>query len=477
MAADVELFIGGEWAGAADGGTIDVVNPADGELIGRVAKATIADLDRAAEAARAGFAVWRDTSPFERAKLMRRAADLLRERADEIARLMTREQGKPLGEARAETLSAADITDWLADEGRRAYGRIVPARSPGVQQLVLREPVGPVAAFTPWNFPLNQVVRKVGAALATGCSIIVKGPEETPASVAAFVRAYQDAGLPAGVLNLVYGVPAEVSGHLIPHRAIRKVSFTGSTAVGKQLAALAGAHMKPITMELGGHAPVIVTADADIGQAVKLAGGAKYRNAGQVCVAPTRFLIEEAVHDEFLERLVALAEGVRVGDGLDPATTMGPLANPRRVQAMEELIADAVGRGATLETGGSRIGNTGNFFAPTVLSGMTTEMRAMNEEPFGPLALVARVASLDEAIAEANRLDYGLAAYAFTRSARSMAELRARVEAGMLSINHHGLALPEVPFGGLKDSGMGSEGGSEALDGYLVTRFVTQTAV
>jgi succinate-semialdehyde dehydrogenase/glutarate-semialdehyde dehydrogenase len=416
-------------------------------------------------------------SAFDRSKIMRKAADLLRQRADAIAPLMTMEQGKPLAEAKGETLAGADVIDWFAEEARRAYGRVIPARAEGIYQLVVKEPVGPVAAFTPWNFPINQVVRKLSAALAAGCSIIVKAPEETPASPAELIRCFADAGVPAGVINLVYGVPAEISEYLIPHPVIRKVSFTGSTAVGKQLAALAGAHMKRVTMELGGHAPSIVFDDADVDLASKLLAANKHRNAGQVCIAPTRFLVQEKVYDDFVDRFTAYAKAVKVGDGLANETRMGPMANPRRIAAMEGFIADAVQKGARLRTGGHRIGNKGNFFEPTVLTDVPKDARVMNEEPFGPLAVIVPFASLDEVVEEANRLPYGLAAYAYTRSARTATAIATSVETGMISINHHGLALPEVPFGGVKDSGYGSEGGSEAIEAYLNTKFVSQAGL
>ncbi|WP_110649748.1 NAD-dependent succinate-semialdehyde dehydrogenase [Salinicola peritrichatus] len=471
--SDVKLYIDGEWREGSDGRQIDVVNPATGEVIGRVAHATTADLDAALAATERGFQVWRATSAFERYKIMRKAAELLRERADGIARLMTQEQGKPLAEARGETLAAADTIDWLAEEGRRTYGRIVPARAAGVEQRVVRQPVGPVAAFTPWNFPINQVVRKLSSALATGCSIIVKAPEETPASPAELIRAFADAGVPAGVIGLVYGVPAEISSYLIPHPTIRKVTFTGSTPVGKQLAAMAGEHMKLATMELGGHAPALVFDDADVEQAARLLAGSKFRNAGQVCVSPTRFLIQRGVFETFLERFVALAREVKVGNGLDPDVTMGPLANERRRPALEALIEDARSQGATVQLGGKGSDGPGYFFEPTVLTGLTPQMRAMNEEPFGPLALLVPFDDLEEALAEANRLPFGLAAYAFTASSKTAQALSDRLEAGMLTINHLGIALPELPFGGIKDSGYGSEGGSEALEAYLTTKLVT----
>ncbi|WP_378941406.1 NAD-dependent succinate-semialdehyde dehydrogenase [Mesorhizobium sp. ANAO-SY3R2] len=473
MYPDVLLHIDGQWKQAISGRTISIVNPATEAMLGSVAHAGTNDLDEALCAAQRGFESWRCVSAFERCKLMRKAANLLRERNEHIATLMTLEQGKPIAEARMEAFAAADIIDWFAEEARRTYGRIVPARLDGVSQSVVKEPVGPVAAFTPWNFPLNQAVRKLSGALAAGCSIIIKGPEETPASPAELVRAFIDAGLPAGVVNLVYGEPAEISSYLIAHPVIRKISFTGSTAVGKQLASLAGLHMKRATMELGGHAPVIVLPDADLDRAVRTMVAAKFRNAGQICVAPTRFLVAETVYDEFVERFSNATREIKVGDGLAAGTTMGPLANQRRVQAMSDLVQDAVRHGAEIVTGGKRIGNSGYFFEPTVLSRVPREARAMNEEPFGPLALMVPVSSLDEAIAEANRLNYGLAAYAFTRSAASSTRLSNGIASGMVSINHYGLALPEVPFGGINDSGHGTEGGADALESYLNTKFVS----
>ena len=437
---ELRLHVAGAWRAASTGETLPVLNPATGEEIGSVPVASRDDLDAALEAAERGFKAWRAVSAFERGKIMRKAADLLRERVDTIARIMTIEQGKPVAEAKGETLAAADTIDWFAEEGRRAYGRVVPARAEGVYQLVIKEPVGPVAAFTPWNFPINQAVRKVSAALCTGCSVILKGPEETPASCAELIKAFLDAGVPADVLSLVFGRPADISSYLIAHPIIRKMSFTGSTAVGKQLAALAGQHMKRVTMELGGHAPAIVFKDADVGKAIKILSANKYRNAGQVCVAPTRFLVHDTVFEEFV-------------DG---------------------FVADAKSAGAELRTGGNRIGNQGYFFEPTVFTDVPLGARIMNEEPFGPVSAIQRFSDDEEAFTEANRLPYGLAAYAYTSSAATATKLASVVESGMISINHHGLALPEVPFGGMKDSGYGSEGGLEAIEGYLNTKFVSQ---
>jgi succinate-semialdehyde dehydrogenase/glutarate-semialdehyde dehydrogenase len=475
MYNDVSLFIDGEWCKGSEGRDEPVINPATGKPLARLAHASRADLDRALAAADKGFQAWRKVSPFDRAKVLRKAAELMRARADTHAELMTLEQGKPLAEAKAEATAAADIIDWFAEEARRTYGQVIPARAEGVQQLAVREPVGPVAAFTPWNFPINQAVRKLSAALAAGCSVILKGPEETPASCAALVRAYADAGVPAGVVNLVFGVPSEISSYLIPHPVIRKITFTGSTPVGKQLAALAGQHMKRVTMELGGHAPAIVFEDADVDLAAKMLGSAKFRNCGQVCVSPTRFLVHESIYPRFVDCFVAVVSGIKVGDGMAADTRMGPLANARRVAAMESLIADATAKGAKLQLGGKRLPGDGYFFEPTVLTDVPMSARLMHEEPFGPVAPIASFKSFDEVVAEANRLPWGLAAYAFTRSLKTATAIAAQIESGMVSINHFGLALPEVPFGGIKDSGFGTEGGSEAIDAYLNTKFVTQS--
>lgn len=474
MYPDVQLYINGQWRAAHDGRTQPVLDPATGQIIGQVAHADISDLDDALAAADRGFAAWRAVSAFDRYKIMRKAAVLVRERADSIARIMTQEQGKPLSEARAEALSAADIIDWLAEEARRSYGRLVPSRGANIEQKVIKEPVGPVAAFTPWNFPINQVVRKLSSALAAGCSIIVKAPEETPASPAELIRAFHDAGVPAGVIGLVYGDPAQISGYLIPHPVIRKVTFTGSTPVGKQLAALAGQHMKRATMELGGHAPALVFEDADLNLAARTLATAKFRNAGQVCVSPTRILVQRSVFDAFTEQFVGLTREIKVGHGLESDTNMGPLANERRVPALRDLVEDAVGAGAKVETGGKAVEGEGWFFEPTVLTGLTPAMRIMNDEPFGPVALLVPFDTLEEAIAESNRVPFGLASYAFTTSMKTAQALSYGIEAGMLSINHQGIGLPEVPFGGIKDSGYGSEGGIEAIEAYLNTKLVTQ---
>ena len=473
----IQLYIDGHWREGAAARSLPVHNPATGTAMGQVACAETSDLEEVAEAAERGFAVWKRISAFERYKTMRKAAQLLRDRVEHVARLMTLEQGKPLAEARMEILAGADTIDWFAEEGRRAYGRVIPARQHDVYQLVIKEPVGPVAAFTPWNFPINQIVRKLSSALAAGCSIIVKAPEETPASPAELIRAFIDAGVPAGVVNLVYGDPAHISSYLIAHPAIRKISFTGSTPVGKQLAAMAGLHMKRMTMELGGHAPVVIFDDADVALAAKTMAASKFRNAGQVCVSPTRFLVQEGVFKDFVAQFVMHAEKLQVGSGLEASTTMGPLANPRRKSAMENLVADARAQHAHIHTGGVPVGSAGNFWAPTVITELPVTARAMTEEPFGPMALINPFATFDDAVREANRLPFGLAAYAWTRSARTAQQIAASIETGMITINHLGLGMPETPFGGVKDSGYGSEGGTEALEAYMNPKFVSQAGL
>ncbi|MBE2278220.1 MAG: NAD-dependent succinate-semialdehyde dehydrogenase [Rhodobacteraceae bacterium] len=467
------LLIDGQWTAGGESVVLDVINPASGSGFGTVAVATPEDLDRAAGAADRAFVFWSRVSGYERGRLLKAAAALLAERLEAIAKVLTQEQGKPLVESRLEIGNAVNLIEFFAEEARRIYGREIPGRTEGVVQTVRKEPVGPVAAFTPWNFPVAQSTRKIAAALAAGCTLVLKGSEETPHSVGLLVGCFMDAGIPAGVVNLVFGDPAQISAFLVPDPRIRKISFTGSTPVGKLLAGMAGQHMKRGTFELGGHAPVLVFADADMTRAVERAGGAKYRNAGQVCISPTRFLVEEAAYEEFTNRFVEKARQVRVGNGLEEGTSMGPLANSRRVETMERLVADAVDHGAKLALGGERIGNSGYFFQPTVLTDVPLEAAAMNEEPFGPVALIRSFRDIDAALAEANRLDYGLAAYAYTSSAETARRLSNGIQTGMLSINHHGLGLPETPFGGVKDSGYGSEGGPEAVEAYLSTKFVT----
>jgi succinate-semialdehyde dehydrogenase/glutarate-semialdehyde dehydrogenase len=473
MYTSLEHYIDGNWVKGSGAKTQEVMNPATSKPIGELAHASKGDLDKALAAADKGFKTWRKVSAYERGKVLRKAADLVRTRADEIAKVLTQEQGKVFMEAKLEVQSAGDILDWYAGEGQRAYGRIIPARADGVRNMVIMEPIGPVAAFTPWNFPVTQAVRKIAAALAAGCSIIIKCPEETPGSPIGLVKALHDAGVPPGVLNLVYGVPAEISEYLIPHPIIRKISFTGSVPVGKHLNALAASHMKRATMELGGHAPVLVFDDADVDGAAKLMGAFKYRNAGQVCVSPTRFFVHDKVYDNFVGKFIDIAKNTKVGDGLAADTRMGPLANPRRVNAIEAFVADAQDKGAKVEAGGNRIGNQGNFFEPTVLTDVPENARIMTEEPFGPVAVMLRFKETDDVLDRANKLPFGLASYAFTKDAKVATKVADALESGMVTINHFGIALPETPFGGVKDSGFGHEGGSEGLQVYLQSKFVS----
>jgi succinate-semialdehyde dehydrogenase/glutarate-semialdehyde dehydrogenase len=451
-----------------------VVNPATEKPLARLPHASASDLDQALEAAQKGLALWRATSAFDRAKVLRKAADLVRERAEAIARIMTQEQGKVLGEARVEVLVTADIIEWFAEEGRRAYGRIVPGRAKGTRQLVLQEPVGIVAAFTPWNFPTLTPARKIGAALAAGCSIIIKPSEETPGSCVELVRCFVDAGLPAGVLNLVFGVPAQVSEHLIASDLVRKISFTGSVPVGKHLAGLAAKGMKRATMELGGHSPVVVFADADPEKTADTIAAFKYRNAGQVCISPTRFYVQEPVYDRFLKRFTEFANAIKLGDGLEQGVTMGPLANARRLDAMAAIVSDSKSRGGKIVTGGKRRGNQGYFFEPTVITDLPDDSKLMTQEPFGPIAPVVTFKTFDEVVARANALPFGLAAYAFTSSAQTATAIGEALESGMVGVNSVAISTPETPFGGVKDSGYGHEGGIEGMEAYMVRKFISQ---
>jgi succinate-semialdehyde dehydrogenase/glutarate-semialdehyde dehydrogenase len=474
MYEQLSLYIDGQFIGAEGRKTQPVTNPADDSVIGQLPHATTEDLDRALAAAQRAFNDWKRVAPLERSAILRKAAGLLRERADEIARNITLDMGKPLAEARAEVLGCAEHTEWNAEEGRRVYGRVIPPRNPDVRQLVVREPVGVCAAFTPWNFPASQAIRKIAAALASGCTIILKGPEDSPSAVVALVRAFHDAGLPAGVLNMVWGVPPEVSKYLIESPIVRKISFTGSVPVGRQLAAMAAQHMKRSTMELGGHSPVIVFEDADVDRAADLLQAFKFRNAGQVCVSPNRFYVHEKIYDRFLARFIEKTKAMKVGSGLEKDTRMGPLAHERRMPAMEAFIEDASVRGATIAFGGKRIAERGQFFEPTIITEVPDDSLVMTSEPFGPIAPFARFSDTEEVLRRANSLPYGLAAYVFTTSLKNAHAAATGIEAGNININHFGMALAETPFGGLKDSGWGSEGGTETFDGYLNTKFVTQ---
>jgi len=398
----------------------------------------------------------------------------MRERYDAISKTLVQEEGKAYPEARAEVITSADIIDWYAEEGRRSYGRIVPGRGKGLRPIVTQEPVGVVAAFTPWNFPALTPARKIGGALAAGCSLILKASEETPGTCVEMVRCFADAGLPAGVLNLVFGVPANISEHLIAKDEVRKISFTGSIPVGKHLAALAAKGMKRATMELGGHSPVVVFADADPEKSAETIAAFKYRNAGQVCISPTRFYVQEPVYGRFLVRFTEYAKGLKLGDGLEKGVTLGPLANARRIDAMESFVNDAKDRGGKIVTGGQRRGNQGYFYEPTVITDLPDDSKLMTQEPFGPLAPVVAFKSFDEVVERANSLPYGLAAYAFTGSARTANLIGDALQSGMVGVNSINVSTPETPFGGVKESGYGSEGGIEGLQAYLNTKFISR---
>jgi succinate-semialdehyde dehydrogenase / glutarate-semialdehyde dehydrogenase len=473
--ADLKLLIAGEWTPLGNRESEPVMNPATGECIGILPHASKADLDRALEAAEKAYPVWRNTSPQDRGKILKRAADLMRQRAEHIARIATIEEGKTIHESRIELQFSADVIEWFAEEGRRAYGRVLPQRTPGVRMTVLKEPVGPVAAFAPWNFPIGNPCRKLGAALAAGCPCIMKPAEHTPAAALEVARALVDAGLPKGVMSMVFGVPSDVSAHLLASPIIRKLSFTGSTRVGKQLMKLAADGMKRTTMELGGHAPVLVFDDVDVDHVLDLSAASKFRNSGQVCISPTRYYVHEKIYSRFVDGLASRARSWTVGDGLDEKNKMGPLAHSLRLNAMDELLTDARKHGALFKAGGSRIQGSGYFWEPTVISDVPNEARIMNEEPFGPVAIINPFSDFDSVIKQANRLPYGLAAYAFTNNNRTVNLLGEQLEAGLIGINSYVISVRDSPFGGMKESGHGSEEGQEGLEACLVTKFVTES--
>jgi succinate-semialdehyde dehydrogenase/glutarate-semialdehyde dehydrogenase len=474
MYATLEMLIDGQFTRGSSGKGEPVINPATEQTLAELPHAATSDLEAAVAAAEKGFAAWKAMSAYDRCRILRKGADILRGRADAIAKILTLEQGKIIAEAKIEVVTSADILDWYAEEGRRAYGRIIPGRMPGMRQMVVKEPVGIAAAFTPWNFPALTPMRKIGGALGAGCSIILKPSEETPGTAVEIARCLQEAGLPEGVLNVVFGVPAEVSSYLIAHPKVRKISFTGSTAVGKLLMKLAADGMKRTTMELGGHAPVIVFDDVDVASVAKIAAGGKYRNAGQVCISPTRFFVHETKYKQFVDTFTEIASGLKLGDGLDPTTQMGPMANARRLEAMDMFVSDAKAKGAAVKTGGERPANQGFFYKPTVLADVPAEARIMTEEPFGPLAPIVPFRDFDEVMERANGVAYGLAAYAFTNDEKRATAIADALQWGMVGVNSLAVATPETPFGGIKDSGHGSEGGIEGLEAYLNIKFVAQ---
>ncbi len=473
----LQLLIDGEWSDGTSGKTQAVINPATEEVLGELPHASAADLDRALEASARGFKVWRAVPAEQRQRIMEGAARLLEERKEAVAENLTREMGKPLAEARLELDFTINVLRWYGEEGKRAYGRLVPPRIPNMRQMVMKEPVGPVAAFVAWNFPGVNVIRKIAGALAAGCSIIIKASEETPATCIAIARCFMEAGLPNGVLNVVFGVPDEVSRHLLASPIPRKLSFTGSVPVGKHLQKLAADTLKRCTMELGGHSPFIVFDDVDVDKVAQMAAAGKYRNAGQICVSPTRFYVQESIFDRFVDGFAAVAKKLKVGNGLDQDVNMGPLIGERRLGVMERFVSDARDRGAELVAGGERIGNRGYFYAPTVLKNVPEDALIMNEEPFGPVAPICPFKDFDDVIERANKLQFGLASYAFTRDGARAAALADQIEAGALAVNSLIVSTPETPFGGVNESGYGSEGGIEGLEAFLRTKLVTEIDV
>lgn len=471
---ELSLLVGGEWRGVAGRDALPVANPATGEVLGQLPVATEQDIDDALRAADEAFAGWSQTSAWHRDAILKKAAALIDQRRDRLATILTLENGKPLADSQGELDRVIEGIVYCAEECKRAYGRVLPPRSRLLVQSSVKRPVGPVAAFVPWNFPAFLAARKVAAALAAGCTVVLKPAEETPAICVELVRAFVDAGVPAGALNLLFGVPAQISQRLIASPVIRKISFTGSVPVGRLLATQAGQYLKPATMELGGHAPVLVFDDVDVDRAARACVAFKFRNAGQVCLSPSRFFVQEGIADAFIRRFTELAASIQVGNGLESGVQMGPLNNARRLQAAQALVEQAHGSGARVETGGQRLAGPGHFFPPTVLTGLGEGASILREEPFCPVAPIMTFGSIDEGIARANSVDFGLAAYAFTNQMERAAEFSERVEAGWIGINNFTPSLADAPIGGVKDSGLGYEGGPEGLDAYQHLRFISQ---
>ena len=469
---DLQLFIDGVWKSGEGRDAHPVVNPVDAQPIADLPFATKADLDEALAASQRAWPEWRSTDVEKRGAILHRTAALLRERADHIGRIMTQEQGKPLAESRSEVLGSAQLFDWYAEEAKRDYGRTL-VRPAGQISRVIRQPVGPVATFSPWNFPIYLLAKKVSAALATGCTVISRPPHETPGCTTELFRALADAGIPNGVAQLVHGDADLISRTLIASRVIRKVSFTGSTNVGKHLMRLCADSMTRVTMELGGHAPVLIFDDCDLEKTLDMVVPQKFRNAGQVCVSPTRFYVQRGIYDAFVNGFAERTAKVKVGSGLDDGVKMGPLANERRPQAIETLVADAKAKGARVLAGGER-GDGGFFFQPTLLADVPNEANIMNDEPFGPVAVSRPFDSFEEAIEQANRLPFGLAAFAFTENGRRANLIGDLVESGMVGINTFAISGADSPFGGVKDSGFGSEGGKEGLESYQIVKAIHQ---
>ena len=470
----LQMLIAGEWTNGTSGVTENVICPADGTILGELPHASKEDLDDALNSSLEGFNKWRSETPLNRQSILEKAAKILEREFDKNSQNLTREMGKPLAEAKIEMQTAIDLLRWYGEEGKRVYGRIIPSRIPNMEHEARKVPVGPVLAFVAWNFPATNVMRKVAGALAAGCSITIKPSEETPATAIAIGHALMEAGLPAGVLNIVFGVPSEVSEHLLASPIPRKLSFTGSVPVGIHLQKLAAQNLIRCTMELGGHSPVMIFKDADIEAAVKHCAAGKFRNAGQVCISPTRFFIEEPVYDEFIKSFKSHVEAINVGDGLDSKSTMGPLVADRRLEVMEDFISDAISSGGEVISGGGRGQSPGSFFEPTLIRDVPDTAKIMIEEPFGPVAPSASFSSIDEIIERANSLPFGLAAYAFTSNPRTSQILKSEIESGMLAINSMHIHSVETPFGGLKHSGYGYEGSIEGLEAFLVTKYSSE---
>ncbi|MCT8973904.1 NAD-dependent succinate-semialdehyde dehydrogenase [Microbaculum marinisediminis] len=474
MYQDFELYIGGAWAAAMNGATKQVFDPATEEEIGKIADAGPDDLARALSAAAQGFEIWRRTGTWDRAAKIRRVADLIRERVDTIARVMSIETGKPLAEAVGETNGAADQFEWYSEETKRIYGQIIGSRTAESRLSVIYQPVGVVAAFSAWNFPALLPARKIAAALAAGCSVIVKPASEAPGSCGAIVQACHDAGIPAGVVNFVTGNSSMIARHLISSPVVRKVSVTGSVPVGKQILHLAADGVKKVSMELGGHGPVIVFDDADAEQAAAVCAATKFRNCGQVCISPTRFYVHENSYEAFAAKFAEVARSIKLGRGLDEGVQMGPMANARGLDTIKTMVADAVDKGADVLAGGNVPSefNRGFYFEPTVLGRVPDDALVMNEEPFGPIAPLATFTEYDDVIRRANSLPFGLAGYVFTSNLGNATRASEDLEVGMVGVNEMLLATAEAPFGGIKESGMGREGGSLGIHDYLEPKYV-----
>lgn len=471
---ELQLFIDGEWISKGSRKSEPVLNPATGAVLGELPHATTADLDRALAAAARGFKAWSSMLPEKRSDILRKAADLLKQRGDQVTKVATMESGKPIAQSRIELHMATEVLEWYAEEGRRAYGRVLPQRQAGSRMLVVRQPIGPVAAFTPWNFPQGNPARKLGAALGAGCSCVIKPAEDTPASALLMAKALQEAGVPDGAVNVVFGVPSEICPYILRSKIIRKLTFTGSVPIGKELMKICAENMIRTTMELGGHAPVLVFDDVDLEKTLDLCVTAKLRNGGQVCVSPTRYYVHESIYQKFVEGFTARINLTKIGNPLDESNGMGPLIHARRRDAVHALVQDAVKHGATLNTGGAAIPGPGTFYQPTVLSGIPDSARIMSEEPFGPVALINPFKTFEEVMEKANRLPFGLAAFAFTDSAKRVKLIGEQLEAGMIGINSFQISVPESPFGGIKESGHGSEEGIEGLDACLITKFISE---